>query len=159
MEPRAGEGSCPVPGGGNPIGNGEVVWVERKDGKGPETMGDGRSNDSGSPKADLGPPRTGHDGAEPPAKGSRTGGKPALGPERGLSSWINWQSALYAFVLGVLCVFLVPLTSLWWLVPVLGVAVPLALVAPGRSGSVPKRSEEQTSEPQSRQHLVCRSLF
>jgi ATP/maltotriose-dependent transcriptional regulator MalT len=34
---------------------------------------------------------------------------------------------LYAFVLGMLCVFQVPLTSLWWLAPVLGVAVPVAL--------------------------------
>jgi ATP/maltotriose-dependent transcriptional regulator MalT len=35
---------------------------------------------------------------------------------------------LYAFVLGMLCVFLVPLTNFWWIVPVLGVAVPVALV-------------------------------
>jgi DNA-binding CsgD family transcriptional regulator len=34
---------------------------------------------------------------------------------------------LYAFILGMMCVFLVPLTSLWWLVPVLGAAVPIAL--------------------------------
>lgn len=42
-------------------------------------------------------------------------------------SWVNWQSALYIFVLGAVCVFLVPLTSLWWIVPVLGAAVPIAL--------------------------------
>ncbi|HSK98966.1 MAG TPA: response regulator transcription factor [Rubrobacteraceae bacterium] len=40
---------------------------------------------------------------------------------------INGQSALYAFVLGVACLFLVPLTSLWWIVPVLGTVLPLAL--------------------------------
>jgi DNA-binding CsgD family transcriptional regulator len=45
------------------------------------------------------------------------------------SSWANWQSVLYAFVLGVACLLLVPLTSLWWIVPVLGAAVPLALAA------------------------------
>src|SRR5918998_5636674 len=42
-------------------------------------------------------------------------------------SGVNWQSALYVFVLGAACVFLVPLTSLWWIVPVLGAAVPIAL--------------------------------
>ena len=42
-------------------------------------------------------------------------------------SRVNWQSALYVFVLGAACVFLVPLTSLWWIVPVLGAAVPIAL--------------------------------
>jgi ATP/maltotriose-dependent transcriptional regulator MalT len=34
---------------------------------------------------------------------------------------------LYAFVLGLTCVLLVPLTSLWWLVPVFGAAVPIVL--------------------------------
>jgi DNA-binding CsgD family transcriptional regulator len=41
--------------------------------------------------------------------------------------WVNWQSALYVFVLGAACVFLVPLTSLWWIVPILGAVVPIAL--------------------------------
>jgi hypothetical protein len=31
------------------------------------------------------------------------------------------------FVLGLTCLVLVPLTILWWIVPVLGAAVPLAL--------------------------------
>ena len=57
------------------------------------------------------------------------------------TSWINWQTALYVFVLGLLCVFLVPLTSFWWIVPVLGAAVPLMLAVLGRTGSVPKRSD------------------
>ena len=50
-----------------------------------------------------------------------------LAEERGVRSWVNWQSALYVFVLGAACVFLVPLTNLWWIVPVLGAAVPIAL--------------------------------
>jgi ATP/maltotriose-dependent transcriptional regulator MalT len=41
--------------------------------------------------------------------------------------WFGWQVALYALVLGVICLFLIPLTSLWWIVPVLGAAVPIAL--------------------------------
>lgn len=43
------------------------------------------------------------------------------------TSWVNWQSTLYIFVLGTICFFLAPLTSLWWLVLVCGVVVPLAL--------------------------------
>ena len=53
----------------------------------------------------------------------------ARGPSggRNSSSWVNWQSALYVFVLGAACLVLVPLTSLWWIVPVLGALVPVAL--------------------------------
>ena len=40
---------------------------------------------------------------------------------------INWQSALYVFVLAFACVLLVPLTAFWWIVPVLGAAVPISL--------------------------------
>jgi hypothetical protein len=36
------------------------------------------------------------------------------------SSWVNWQSVLYLAVLGMMCVFLVPLTSFWWIVLLLG---------------------------------------
>jgi DNA-binding NarL/FixJ family response regulator len=43
------------------------------------------------------------------------------------TSWVDWQSALYLAVLGVICVFLAPRTDLWWLVPVLGVAGPVVL--------------------------------
>ena len=47
--------------------------------------------------------------------------------------WVNWQSALYVFVLGAACLVLVPLTSLWWIVPVLGAVVPFALAVLERS--------------------------
>jgi ATP/maltotriose-dependent transcriptional regulator MalT len=43
------------------------------------------------------------------------------------SSWVNWQSVLYVLVLGATCLVLVPLTILWWIVPVLGAVVPIAL--------------------------------
>ena len=49
------------------------------------------------------------------------------GSQRDAASWLDWRVALYAFFLGMTCVFLVPLTDLWWLVPVLGAAVPIAL--------------------------------
>jgi ATP/maltotriose-dependent transcriptional regulator MalT len=58
---------------------------------------------------------------------------------------LNWQSALYAFVLGMICVLLIPLTSLWWLVPVLGVAAPIALaLASGRG--LASLEEKRTKE-------------
>ena len=41
--------------------------------------------------------------------------------------WMNWQAALYVFVLGLTCLVLAPLTSLWWIFPVLAAAVPLTL--------------------------------
>ena len=44
-------------------------------------------------------------------------------------SLVTWQTALYALVLGLICLVLVPLTSLWWIVPVLGVFGPIALAA------------------------------
>src|SRR5918997_967967 len=43
------------------------------------------------------------------------------------SSWVNWQSVLYLVVVGMMCVWLVPLTSLWWIVPLVGAVVPIAL--------------------------------
>ena len=52
-------------------------------------------------------------------------------------SWVNWQSALYAFVLGAACLVLAPLTNLWWIVPVLGALVPLALAVLGRADLKP----------------------
>jgi len=58
-------------------------------------------------------------GLAPAARGSL--------PKRKAISWVNWQSALYLFVLGAACLVLVPLTNFWWIVPVLGAVVPLAL--------------------------------
>lgn len=55
-------------------------------------------------------------------------GRPSEAPaSRGSVPWVNWQSALYVFVLGAACLVLVPLTSLWWIVPILAALVPIAL--------------------------------
>jgi DNA-binding CsgD family transcriptional regulator len=48
---------------------------------------------------------------------------------RNAPALVNWQSALYVFVLGLICLVLAPLTSLWWIVPALGVFGPVALAA------------------------------
>ena len=53
----------------------------------------------------------------------------AQGSMRGreASSWVNWQSGLCMLALGLVCILLAPITSLWWLVLLCVVAVLLAL--------------------------------
>lgn len=83
---------------------------------------------------------------EVPADGELEPRGPVARQER--SSWVNWQSALYVFVLGLTCLVLVPLTSLWWIVPVLGALVPIALSVLDRSslklgGADDKKAKER----------------
>lgn len=61
-------------------------------------------------------------GAVAPSPGA---GVPAT--KRDVASLINWPTVLYLFVLGVICIFLAPITVFWWIVPVFGVAVPAIL--------------------------------
>ncbi|HEX2181668.1 MAG TPA: response regulator transcription factor [Rubrobacteraceae bacterium] len=58
-------------------------------------------------------------------------------------SSVNWQTTLYALVLGLICLVLVPLTSLWWIVPVLGVFGPVALAALDLERSGVRRTEDR----------------
>jgi DNA-binding CsgD family transcriptional regulator len=60
-------------------------------------------------------------------------------PKRDVASWVNWQSALYVFVLGTICILLAPLTSFWWLALVCGTVVPTALAILDRSGLASQR--------------------
>jgi DNA-binding CsgD family transcriptional regulator len=60
-----------------------------------------------------------------------TGSEARRGAERSPASLVTWQVALYVFVLGVLCVLIIPLTDRWWIVPLLGVAGPLLLAVVG----------------------------
>jgi DNA-binding NarL/FixJ family response regulator len=145
-DPRAGVGPVPVQ-GGDPFSSSEVVRVEHKGSEDQQVMGGGRRRDSGHPEVNLGEPQVGNDGSYPASEESRTEGRRNLDSKQGLASWVNWQSALYALVLGILCVFLVPLTSFWWIVPVLGVAVPLVLaMLLNKSGSVPKKLDAKNKE-------------
>ena len=70
-------------------------------------------------------------------------------------SWVHWQSALYAFVLGTACVFLVPLTSLWWIVPVLGAGVPIALAVLDRPDLKPQGPEADKSKERELLHALA----
>ena len=81
------------------------------------------------------PTRNGHRGVGSrvrfPAPGTRV---PAA--RREAASWVNWQHALYALVLGLICLVLAPLTSLWWIFPVAGALVPIALAALDKSSGL-----------------------
>ena len=113
--------------------------------KGFESM-NGRGMDLVRSAPDLGYPRAEHGAANPTAEVRAAEGRRNQASERDPASWVNWQSALYAFVLGTLCVFLVPLTSLWWIVPVLGVAAPVALVLLDGRGRGPAHLDGEESK-------------
>jgi DNA-binding CsgD family transcriptional regulator len=65
---------------------------------------------------------------------------------RGTYSWITWQAAVYVFVLGAACLVLVPLTSLWWVVPVLGALVPIALTVLDGPNQTLRRTDDKKSK-------------
>ena len=77
-----------------------------------------------------GPGRRASGSDDPWIMGSDEGTRPGTSQPptvRSSAPRINWQSALYVFVLAFACVLLVPLTAFWWIVPVLGAAVPISL--------------------------------
>ena len=60
----------------------------------------------------------------------------------------TWQLALYMLALGFVCVLLIPLTDLWWIVPVAGLAAPVALAVLGRAQPRPhRRNDAETPAP------------
>jgi DNA-binding CsgD family transcriptional regulator len=135
----------PGPDGNLPVTYCEVIWVEPKGNEGPKSMS-GQERDLGRPQSDLRDPQAEHGDSYPTADVRRAEGRRGQDSEQDLASWLNWQSALYAFVLGMLCVFLVPLTSFWWIVPVLGVAVPVALVLLGGRERGPARLKDRKTK-------------
>ena len=122
IRPSTGEGHASDTGG--PAKNDEVTRMELwgnedRSGVGKEDPGR-RASGSDDPWAMGSDERTIPGSSQPPTVRSS-------GRRRDLASWINWQSALYVFVLAFACVLLVPLTAFWWIVPVLGAAVPISL--------------------------------
>jgi DNA-binding CsgD family transcriptional regulator len=130
------------------VRRGEVVRVKPEEGDGPRDVGKDPRQGFGRTGADPGGQRARDAVTYTAPTGGRAGERPSLDPERNPISWVNWQSALYVFVLALACVFLVPLTVFWWVVPLLGVAVPFALAALQRSGSVPERPDSKGSGEQ-----------
>jgi DNA-binding CsgD family transcriptional regulator len=130
------------------VRSGEMVRVKYEESEGPQDVGKDLRQGFGRTGADPEGPRVGDAVTYTAPNGGRAGERSSLDPERNPISWINWQSALYVFVLALACVFLVPLTVFWWVVPLLGVAAPLALAALQRSGSVPERPNSKGSREQ-----------
>ncbi len=46
----------------------------------------------------------------------------------------NWKGLAYALVLALACLLLAPLTDLWWIIPLIGAATPIALIVAARRG-------------------------
>jgi hypothetical protein len=69
--------------------------------------------------------------------------------KRNVVSWINWQSALYLLVLGLVCILLAPLTSFWWVVPVLGTLAPITLAVLDKPGSTSRTPDGRRSRSKS----------
>ncbi|MDP8926949.1 MAG: response regulator transcription factor [Actinomycetota bacterium] len=78
-------------------------------------------------------PRRGEEDRYRIAAGQTSAVQGSLPKREATSPWVNWQSALYVLVLVASCLVLVPLTSLWWIVLVLGTVIPLALAVSERS--------------------------
>jgi DNA-binding CsgD family transcriptional regulator len=114
-----------------------------EDGVGGRTDDDGREREPVHPGAVS----DGVNGRTPEPSGSVADARGSTA-RRGAASWVNWQSALYVFVLGAASLVLAPLSGLWWIVPVLGALVPIALAlldrtAPKRGGADDKKSKER----------------
>ena len=94
-------------------------------------------------RAALDDPWSGEDSEFSKAAASRSRRALSSISKRDVSWWVNWQSTLCLFVLGLICVLLVPLTSFWWIVLVCAVAVPIALAALDRPGSAHKSLQDK----------------
>ncbi|HZG62726.1 MAG TPA: response regulator transcription factor [Rubrobacteraceae bacterium] len=133
-----GEGRAPTPSGSEPPWNSEVARMEHRGNEARGQIEDGgRNQDSGRfGEAAWDNPRSDQDKGFAKAAASQSTGAQGSISIRDLASWVNWQFALYAFVLGTMCILLAPLTNFWWLALLCGTAVPIALAMLDRSSLV-----------------------
>ncbi|MFN8661181.1 MAG: response regulator transcription factor [Thermomicrobiales bacterium] len=64
-----------------------------------------------------------------------------------------WQLALYIAVLGIISLFLAPITAIWWIVPLLGAAMPVVLTriqGQEHRGTAADRTPAITQDPKVR---------
>ena len=87
-------------------------------------------------------PQFGEDDRSLKVAASRGTGVQGSASKRDVPSWINWQFALYVFVLGWICILLAPLTNFWCLALVCGMAMPIALAALDRPDDEKVRERE-----------------
>jgi DNA-binding CsgD family transcriptional regulator len=99
--------------------------------------------------------RSGEDNRFAKAAASRSTGSQGPVPKRDVPSWVNWQSALYVFGLGTICILLAPLTSFWWLALVCGTAAPIALAMLDRPGLTSKRPDNRKVKEQELLHVLA----
>lgn len=122
----------------------EVTWMKHRENETREQIKDGgRRQDPGRPAVVSNDPRPGEDGRSLIAAAGQAPGTRDSIPERDVPLWANWQSALYVFVLGCMCILLAPLTSFWWLALICGTAAPTALAMLGRSDLTSKRPDDR----------------
>ena len=107
-----------------------------------------REQDPGRPGTTSADPRSIEGNRFARVTASRSTGAQGSNPGRDVASWVNWQSALNLFVLGLICVLLVPLTSLWWLVLVCGTGVPIALATLDRTGLIARKPDDKKVKEQ-----------
>ena len=107
--------------------------------------GDGRGRAPLRPGATSHGRRRGKNGRSQEAAGSMPDVRGSA-VRRDASSWVNWQSALYMFVLVAMSVALVPFTSFWWIVPVLGTLMPIVLAVLDGPGLKLRRTDDKKSK-------------
>jgi DNA-binding CsgD family transcriptional regulator len=122
--------------------NGEVHRMERRgDGTVARLEGDNRQRDAEDPEIIAEGSRSGE--VERLSRAEAHGDLAARGSiaTRGVPPWRNWQSTLYLFVVGWVCVLLVPLTSFWWLALVCATAAPVVLAILDRPGPTLEKAD------------------
>ena len=136
--------------GGGPLSNDEVTRMEHRRNDSRERIVDGDRDQGPQDHREIGThdPRRGEEDRYPNVTGQTSAMQTSLPKREATSPWVNWQSVLYVLVLGITCLVLVPLTSLWWIVPVLGAIVPIALAVldgpdPKLRGTDDKKSKER----------------
>jgi DNA-binding CsgD family transcriptional regulator len=117
----------------------EHRWKEARG----QTEDGGRRHDPGRLNIAPGDPRSGEDNWSQEEAVNWDPGAQGSPSKQDVASWVNWQSALYVFVLGAICLVLVPLTSFWWLALVFGVAMPITLAMLDKPGLTSKRPDDR----------------
>jgi DNA-binding CsgD family transcriptional regulator len=102
-----------------------------------------RKQDPGRLVVALDEPRPGEDSKSLGAATSWRTGEQGRTARREATFMVNWQSAMYLFVLGLICLLLAPLTNFWRLALVCGTAVPITLATLDRPSLLPERSDDR----------------
>ena len=129
--------------------NREVVSIEaRENAARKRTEGGGERQDPDRLEATLGDPRSGAENRPLKTATSWGPGSQDSTRKRNVPLWAGWQSALYMFVLGTICLVLAPLTNFWWMVLVCGMAVPIA-------PAMLRRSDDRKLKEQELLHAIA----